>query len=540
MESRKSKVMNMRKKTRKWTVILMCGLMTAGVGAGQVIPAIAKSECTCEITVHGSNCPLWECTCEGLTTGEHTEGCALYGLAEDLTECVCEPSAHAEGCPRYREEDTVSLENVGAEGQAEPSSEPQEPVKEETEEQMPQEPAGEEPEIPDQTPQEPAEEELPETSGGSATEGSSGSEETAQPEETAEPSGTPVPEDPEEEPLDMPAPDEVPEGDWEYPSGWEGYGDGRMEGNLLAAAEAFILDRALEEHIGEVQGALDHGTDALLAEDEDNFGDILAVYAVLSGQTEDYPYGVALDTEEKVETLRSVYWSMTQVTGVSNRNGAAISVRRLSAQEGAELYEFSEEQKALLSNLAEQKGTVEEIVGESIFASLTEEEFAAVCEQIPEEISADRRAVLMAALSLEEKVDYFWGGKSLAYGWDERWGQMRTVTCEGSDTTGTARPMGLDCSGFVSWAFLNAYGQNEAVGEGTDGQGYSSRQAAWTEAQPGDLVFYHSPDSATNHVGIVVTADESGPKTVVHCGTGGVKVTGPSGFTLVYRPAVYS
>ena len=123
-----------------------------------------------------------------------------------------------------------------------------------------------------------------------------------------------------------------------------------------------------------------------------------------------------------METLRSVYWSMTQVTGVSNRNGAAISVRRLSAQEGAELYEFSEEQKALLSNLAEQKGTVEEIVGESIFASLTEEEFAAVCEQIPEEISADRRAVLMAALSLEEKVDYFWGGKSLAYGWDETLG----------------------------------------------------------------------------------------------------------------------
>ena len=87
----------------------------------------------------------------------------------------------------------------------------------------------------------------------------------------------------------MPAPDEVPEGDWEYPSGWEGYGDGRMEGNLLAAAEAFILDRALEEHIGEVQGALDHGTDALLAEDEDNFGDILAVYAVLSDRQRTTP-----------------------------------------------------------------------------------------------------------------------------------------------------------------------------------------------------------------------------------------------------------
>lgn len=560
------------KKARKWTALLLSGVMAAGVGAAQLVPADAEGECTCEITVHGSNCPLSRCTCQR-TGGVHAEDCPLGGMSEDLADCVCSPSVHAAGCPRYEEGAAVLMAEAGTAkpetqaNQAETAPAEETPPAEVPAEETPQEPSGETPEqTPAEEPQEPAEEtpeQTPENPGGSTPEGSSGSEETAgsgeateseetaqsgdtvQPEETTEPeemtaAEAPAPQDPEEEPLDMPVPEEVPEGDWEYPSGWEGYGDSSMEGNLPFAAEVFTLEQSLEEQVTEVQAALGEAGDTRLSEDEENFGDILAVYAVLSGQTEDYPCGVALDTEKNAETLRSVYWSMTQVTGVSNTNGAAVSIRRLSAEEGAQLCEFSKEQKELLSELTEQNGTVEDIVGESIFASLTEEEFAAVCEQIPEGIPADRRAVLMAALSLEGKVDYFWGGKSLAYGWDDRWGQMRTVTSEGSATTGTARPMGLDCSGFVSWAFLNAYGQNEAVGAGTSGQGHSSRQVAWTEAQPGDLVFYHAPDSATNHVGIVVTVDENGPKTVVHCSTGGVKVTGPDGFTLAYRPAVYS
>ena len=55
------------------------------------------------------------------------------------------------------------------------------------------------------------------------------------------------------------------------------------------------------------------------------------------------------------------------------------------------------------------------------------------------------------ACQLVGKLNYFWGGKSRVLGWDERWGQIRKVTASGSSTSGTYRPFGLDCSGFVEY-----------------------------------------------------------------------------------------
>ena len=70
-----------------------------------------------------------------------------------------------------------------------------------------------------------------------------------------------------------------------------------------------------------------------------------------------------------------------------------------------------------------------------------------VWERLPDDLSMERRMVVTYALALVGKVDYFWGGKSLVLGWDDRWGELTEVTAEGSDTTGTEQPYGLDCSG---------------------------------------------------------------------------------------------
>lgn len=70
-----------------------------------------------------------------------------------------------------------------------------------------------------------------------------------------------------------------------------------------------------------------------------------------------------------------------------------------------------------------------------------------VWERLPGDLSMERRMVVTYALALVDKVDYFWGGKSLVLGWDDRWGELTEVTAEGSDTTGTEQPYGLDCSG---------------------------------------------------------------------------------------------
>lgn len=44
-----------------------------------------------------------------------------------------------------------------------------------------------------------------------------------------------------------------------------------------------------------------------------------------------------------------------------------------------------------------------------------------VWERLPDELSMERRMVVTYALALVDKVDYFWGGKSLVLGWDDRW-----------------------------------------------------------------------------------------------------------------------
>ena len=160
-------------------------------------------------------------------------------------------------------------------------------------------------------------------------------------------------------------------------------------------------------------------------------------------------------------------------------------------------------------------------------------------ERLPENLSVERRMVVTYALALVDKVDYFWGGKSLVLGWDDRWGEMMEVTAEGDGTTGTERPYGLDCSGFVDWAFYNASGGSYIPGQG-GGAAAQHGQCAdipWEEVQPGDLVFYPEDD----HVGIAAGRDGQGRLLVVHCaaGAGGVTLSCSNGFTQAARPGWY-
>lgn len=160
-------------------------------------------------------------------------------------------------------------------------------------------------------------------------------------------------------------------------------------------------------------------------------------------------------------------------------------------------------------------------------------------ERLPEDLSMERRMVGTYALALVNRVDYFWGGKSLVLGWDDRWGEMMEVTAEGDDTTGTERPYGLDCSGFVDWAFYNASGGSYIPGQG-GGAAAQHGQCAdipWEEVQPGDLVFYPEDD----HVGIAAGRDGQGRLLVVHCaaGVGWVTLSCSNGFTQAARPGWY-
>ena len=114
-------------------------------------------------------------------------------------------------------------------------------------------------------------------------------------------------------------------------------------------------------------------------------------------------------------------------------------------------------------------------------------------------------------------------------GWDARWGELRQVTAASSSITGTYRPYGMDCSGFVDWVFYNQSG-------GSYTQHSHCTPIDWSEALPGDLVFY--PNS---HVGVVGGRDANGELLIIHCASGAtnVVVTGTSGFTSIGRPNYY-
>lgn len=162
-----------------------------------------------------------------------------------------------------------------------------------------------------------------------------------------------------------------------------------------------------------------------------------------------------------------------------------------------------------------------------------------VWERLPDELSMERRMVVTYALALVDKVDYFWGGKSLVLGWDDRWGELTEVTAEGGDSTGTEQPYGLDCSGFVDWAFYNASGGEYVIGQGGGAmeQHANCVDIEWDEVQPGDLLFYPEDE----HVGIAAGRDWLGHLLVVHCasGTDGVAISHRTGFETAARPVWY-
>ena len=218
-----------------------------------------------------------------------------------------------------------------------------------------------------------------------------------------------------------------------------------------------------------------------------------------------------------------------------------ISVRSRTATEMADGYGFDEKQREQLSELLspEYAGLFTPLIGSNQSLSLSPEEVREILSRLPRGLSEERRQVVLTAYQLLGKVNYFWGGKSLTIGWDSRWGTPARVTAPGSSSTGAVRPFGLDCSGFVDWAFFNASNGAYVLGQGygTYGQHANCHNIPWSEVLPGDIVFY----PGDSHVGIVCGFDEYGNVLIIHCSSGynNVVVTGRSGFATAARPGYY-
>ena len=149
--------------------------------------------------------------------------------------------------------------------------------------------------------------------------------------------------------------------------------------------------------------------------------------------------------------------------------------------------------------------------------------------------SGMRKELMRCALSLVGRVPYFWGGKSYTTGWNEDWNTPRLVTSEGSSSTGTIRPYGLDCSGFTDWVYRTALGIS--LYDGTWNQWDATHAITEDELLPGDLGFMAAPgDVPINHVLLYAGRDTDGSQLWVHCSSGsGVVLNSPDYVTQFRR-----
>ena len=283
-----------------------------------------------------------------------------------------------------------------------------------------------------------------------------------------------------------------------------------------------------------------------------NWRNVLAVYAVKVSTDEEHGLDVMTMDEEKLQLLREIFFDANKLEyELTTRtvDGEQITTLHISAQikdamQMADEYSFTAQQREMLEELLKPDY-------DDIFLSLIGNyqpdgtpigpvDISDIQGTLPDDLDPLRESIVLTAYQLLGKVTYFWGGKSLVLGWDSRWRTPTTVTAPGSGSTGKVLPFGLDCSGFVDWTFYNATSGAYLPGRGggaASQHGYCTN-IAWSDALPGDLVFY-ADDS---HVGIVCGYDSVGNILVIHCsgGQNGVVVTGREGFSVAARPDLFT
>ena len=283
-----------------------------------------------------------------------------------------------------------------------------------------------------------------------------------------------------------------------------------------------------------------------------NWRNVLAVYAVKVSTDEEHGLDVITMDEEKLQLLREIFFDANKLEyELTTRtvDGERVTTLHISAQikdamQMADEYGFTDQQRKMLEELLKPDY-------DDIFLSLIGNyqpdgtpigpvDISDIQGTLPDDLDPLRETIVLTAYQLLGKVTYFWGGKSLVLGWDSRWGTPTTVTAPGSGSTGKVLPFGLDCSGFVDWTFYNATNGAYLPGRGggaASQHGYCTN-IAWSDALPGDLVFY-ADDS---HVGIVCGYDSVGNLLVIHCsgGQNGVVVTGREGFAVAARPDLFT
>lgn len=300
----------------------------------------------------------------------------------------------------------------------------------------------------------------------------------------------------------------------------------------------------LTQEVEDIELSIDH-TEVDVIDNQTDRNIVIAVFAAKTAGTDDNTAeDVVIFDDIKAEKLKTYFRAANTVnhtveeiavSDTETKNKLTVTISGKTKDELMDLYELTAKQREAVETLLEH-GDV--LTSSSHSLAITNADVQSIINGLPSSLPQKRKDVVKNAGSLVGKVNYFWGGKSSAIGWDSAWGTMQRVTAAGSPSSGTLRAYGLDCSGFVTWVFNNS-GMGYAVGHGTYGQRDASIQVTASTVQAGDLCFLPS----YSHVGIVVGKDTSGNILVIHCSSSAnnvvISTASSVGFTVFRRPNCY-
>ena len=281
-----------------------------------------------------------------------------------------------------------------------------------------------------------------------------------------------------------------------------------------------------------------------------NWADVLATFLAKNVANEEHPLIVNQLLAIPLDKLDDVFWDMNPIEAYRLDGQTNVLLAAKTFEDMTDVYQLSDKRKNFLYELMqpEFQRTFATLTGNTAFDGTSESDLEQVLATLPEGVTLGRKQVVEKALSLVGKVKYVWGGKYNCLGWSSAWGDISDETAEkiGSVTSKSAIK-GLDCSGFVSWTFINAAGDPAAlgaIGNGTNNQWKRTTPIGWDEGRPGDLAFFYVPgERQINHVGIIVSVDADGSYLVAHCSSKqhGVVVTDgwSTGFRYIRRPAIF-
>lgn len=198
-------------------------------------------------------------------------------------------------------------------------------------------------------------------------------------------------------------------------------------------------------------------------------------------------------------------------------NFSAVDPESIMQTYGLELNDYREEYEERLLRIQTGDYT-EQGLEQSIFLNLmkeqlTGEEESKALENALASASGNRQILVSVAASLIGQVPYQWGGKASAPGYDNSWWTF--------GDNGVQK--GLDCSGFVQWAYMSAgYPQDTFAGMvSTSGMLNSLEHISADMLMPGDIGIMHDgSEDRINHAGIYI-----GNGYWIHCSSSAGTVT---------------